>query len=295
MMARPYWSGQMKISLLTFGIQLFTATNSASEIAFHQIDRKSGRRVRHKNVVDEETPVENAEIVKGFEYEKGKYLVIEPEEIASLRIQSRTTLELSQFVDLKDLPATLYEKPYYVVPRSDQPDEAFAVIREALAQTAKAGIGELAFGGREHLMAVAAPPEKGAKYLIAYALRYGEELRQAAGFLPDVKDAPIGKRQLAMATELIRQYSAPLDLTAFKDDYESALRKMIDAKLKHEPLIAEDVEPARPKVVDLMDALRKSVSMTRKQSSAKNEPSAKTKAGKGPQLVKPARRAHRAA
>jgi DNA end-binding protein Ku len=295
-MARPYWSGQLKISLVSFGIHLFPATSSTSEITFHQIDRRTGLRVHHQNVVDGDKPVDNSEIVKGYEYSKGKYLVIEPDEINNLRIESRKTLELSQFVSLPDIPPALFEKPYFVTPQSEDQDEAFAVIREALGQTKKAGIGELAFGGREHLIAIAAPPEKESRHLIAYTLRYGEELRKAAGYLPEIAKVAIGTWQLGMATELIQQYSAPLTLSRFKDDYEAALRKLIDAKQKNEPLLVENEKPQRAKVVNLMDALRKSVEQTKRSAGAQKTPSGKAKAEKkGPQLVKPARRAHSAA
>lgn len=294
-MARPYWSGQVKISLVSFGIHLFPATNSSSEIVFHQIDRRTGQRVHHKNVVEDGKPVDSSEILKGYEYSKGKYLVIEPDEIANLRIESRTTLELTQFVDLDEIPPALFEKPYFVTPQSEQPDEAFAVIREALGQSNKAGIGELAFGGREHLIAIAAPPDKESRQLIAYTLRYGEELRKPSAYLPDIAKVPIGKQQLAMANQLIEQYSAPLKLASFKDDYEAALRKMIDAKQKQEPVLTEE-KPQRAKVVNLMDALRKSVDQSGKLPRAEKTPASTTKAkGKGPELVKPARRAHRVA
>jgi DNA end-binding protein Ku len=286
----------MKISLVSFGIRLFPATNSTSEITFHQIDRRTGQRVHHQNVVDHGKPVENSEIVKGYEYTKGKYLVIEPTEIANLRIESRTTLELVQFVDLHDISPAFYEKPYYVIPESEQPDEAFAVIREVLEETNKAGIGELAFGGREHLIAVAAPPEKEFRHLIAYTLRYGEELRKAAGYLPEIAKVAIGRRELAMATELVQHYSAPLNLSKFKDDYEAALRKLIDAKQKSEPETAVETQPQREKVVNLMDALRKSVGHTKKPTAAQGAPASRSKAReKGPELVKPTKREHRAA
>jgi DNA end-binding protein Ku len=286
----------MKLSLVSFGIQLFPATNSASEVSFHQIDRRTGLRVRHQNVVNDNKPVENSEIVKGYEYSKGKYLIIEPDEIANLRIESRTTLELTQFVDLDSIPPALYEKPYFVTPQSEEPDEAFAVIREALEQTKKAGIGELAFGGREHLIAIAASPEKGSRQLIAYTLRYGEELRKPGAYLPEIAKAPIGKQQLAMATQLIEQYSAPLDLAKFKDDYEAALRKLIDAKQRNEPIVAEEEKPQRAKVVNFMDALRKSVGQSKKQSRSERSPVSAAKGKKkGPELVRPAKRAHKVA
>jgi len=291
MMARPYWSGQLKISLVSFGVNLFPAINSNTEITFHEIDRRTGHRVHRQNVVDGGKLVDNSEIVNGYEYRKGKYLVIEPDEIATLRLESRTTLELTQFVNLQDIPPAVFEKPYFVTPQAYQ-DEAFAVIREALGQTNKAGIGELAFGGREHLIAVTAPPEKEARQLVAYTLRYGEELRKPAGYLPDITKVAIGKMQLAMATELIKQYSAPLNLASFKDDYETALRKLIDAKQKNKPLLVQDQKPQRAKVANLMDALRKSVDQSKRPRGPQKGSTVQTKSEKkGPVLVKPARRA----
>jgi DNA end-binding protein Ku len=287
-MPRPYWSGQVKISLVSFGIHLFPATNPSSEITFHQLDRRTGLRVRHKNVIDHDRSVDKSEIVKGYEYDKGKYIVIEPGEIANLRIESRTTLALTQFVDLQDIPPELYEKPYFVTPQSEEPDEAFAVFREALEQTNKAGIGELAFGGREHLIAIAAPKEKSSRQLIAYTLRYGEELRKPAAFLPEIAKVPIGKQQLAMATQLIQQYSAPLNLANFKDDYEAALRKLIDARRRNEPVLAEEEKPRRAMVVNFMDALRKSVGEAKKPPRAEKVSAAKGRK-KDPKSVRPAR------
>ncbi len=295
-MTRPFWSGQMKISLVSFGIHLFPATNSSSEIIFHQIDRRTQLRVHHQNVISQNKPIDDSEIVKGYEYSKGKYLVVEPDDIANLRIESRKTLELTQFVDLEGIPPALFEKPYFVTPQSEDPDEAFAVIREALEQTNKAGIGELAFGGREHLIAIAAPPEKESRYLIAYTLRYNEELRRPAGYLPEIAKVAIGKKQLSMATELIQQYSEPMNLAKYKDDYEAALRKLIDAKQKNEPIPAEDAKPRRAKVVNLMDALRKSVNHTTRSDSTQRAPIQKARATKkGPELVKPAKRTRRIA
>jgi DNA end-binding protein Ku len=296
-MPRPYWSGQLKISLVSFDIQLFPATNSSSEITFHQIDRETGARVHHLNVIDDDRPIDKSEIVKGYEYSKGKYLVVEPDEIANLRIESRKTLELAQFVGLHDIPLALYEKPYFVVPDPDDSGEAFAVVREALIKTGKAGIGELAFGGREHLIAIAPALEKNSRELVAYTLRYGEELRKAVGYLPEISSVQVDKRQLDMAVELIRQYSAPLSLAKYKDDYEAALRNLIEAKRKNEPLPIEEEKPHRAQVVNLMDALRRSVDATKKSSRAQTDSSKKSKLPhkKGPAVVRPSRRIHRVA
>ncbi|MGD0731887.1 MAG: Ku protein [Terracidiphilus sp.] len=293
-MARPLWSGDLQISLVSFGVGLVPATNPASEISFHQIDRKTGQRVHHQKVVNED-PVEQSEIVKGYEISKGKYMAIEPAEIAELRIESRTTLEIQQFVDLNDIPLALFEKPYFVVPEPAEQTAAYAIVSQALEQSGKAGIGEIAFSGREHLVAIAAAPGKPTRGLMAYLLRYGAELRDASEYFPPLPRAAADKKQLAMAVDLIDQYSGDLDLSAYKDDYEGALRKLIDAKLKNQPLPLESGKPQRAKVINLADALRQSLGKAPKRS-ARSAPQAQTSsARKGPRAVKPARRGHQAA
>lgn len=292
-MARPLWSGNLQISLVSFGVGLIPATSPASEISFHQIDRETGQRVRHQNVVND-NPIEASEIVKGYEISKGKYITIEPQEIDELRIESRTTLEITQFVDLADLPLALFEKPYFVVPEPSEQTTAYGIVLHALEQTEKAGLGEIAFAGREHLVAIAPAPGKQTRGLMAYTLRYAQELRNAAEYFPTIPRAAADKKQLAMAVDLIHQYSGDLDLSAFKDDYEEALRKLIDAKLKKKPLPLDAGKPHRAKVIDLADALRQSLGKGRKRSTGSASP-ARAAARKGPGLVKANRRTHRAA
>jgi DNA end-binding protein Ku len=294
MAARPYWQGQLKISLVSFGIELFPATRSQAGIRFHQIDRATGQRVRHLNVIDGDQSVDNSEIVKGYEYSKGQYIVIEPDEVAKLRIPTKNVLEISQFVDLAELAPSLFEAPYFVVPQAKESPDAFAVVRKAMEQTKKAAIGEIAFAGREHLMAIMAPPDKSFRGLMAYTLRYGEELRDSAeyDFVPAKHE--VDKKQLAMATELIRAYSSPLNLDAYKDDYEAALHQLIEAKQKNMPLPLEEEKPKQAKVTNLMDALRRSISEA-KRPPAREKPAAPTASKKGPTLVQAASRKHKVA
>jgi len=299
MAGRPYWSGQFKVSLVSFGIQLFPATNPQSGVTFHQIDRDSGERIRHLDVNGDNQPVENAEIVKGYEYSKGKYLIVEPDEIANLRIATRNVIDVQQFVALDELPPALFEKPYFVVPEPKESPEAFVVFRNAMKQTGKAAIGEIAFGGREHLVAVAVPPGDSSAGLMAYTLRYQEELRDSSDYfseIPGERSLHIDKKQLAMATQLIEAYAEPFNLDAFKDDYEAALRELIEAKQKNVPLpLAE--ERARPtKVINLMDALRQSVSKAKRPVASERRGTKAASAGrKGPVLVGASKRKHRAA
>ena len=292
-MARPYWSGQLRISLVSFGIKLFAATNPAGEISFHQIDRKTGKRVRHQNVVENDHPVDKSDIVKGYEYSKGKYLAVEPDEIKNLRIATKDTLELSQFVDVSEIPVELYEKPYFVVPQDAKHAAAFAVIRKALEQTGKAGVGKIAFAGREHLVAIAPAADKKSRGLMAYTMRYENELRKPSQYFSEIAESTVDKKQLSMAMELINQYTAPFNPGEFKDDYEAALQKLIDAKRKNKPLPLEEEKKPASNVINLMDALRRSIHPEH-EAKAKSMGRAKS-SGKGPVLVKSVKRKSRVA
>jgi len=287
MAGRTFWSGQLRISLVSFSIQLFPATNSQSDVHFHQIDRKTHQRVRHLNVVNDNKPVDNADIVKGFEYTKGKYVILEPNEVKKLRLETQKAIRVSRFVDANELPPYLFEKPYFVVPDQKGSAEAFAVVREAMLEGGKVAIGEVAFGGREHLVAIAPPANKKDRGMMAYTLRYAEELRKAGSYFSDIPATAIDKKQLALANELIKAQSAPFQLDEYKDDYEAALRELIEAKRAKSPIPV--VEHAKPRVITLMDALKRSVEETRPK------PSLKRPAKKGPVLVKSGKRSHRAA
>jgi DNA end-binding protein Ku len=291
--ARPFWSGQVQISLVSFGVKLFPAVEAKSEIRFHQIHRKSGERVRHQKVSEgDESPVEKEDIVKGYEYSKGEYIQIDPEEIANLRIPSKRTLELQQFVDLDELDPALFEKPYFVTPENDAQAEAFAVVRRALAETHKAGLGKIALSGREHLMALEAPSDEHLPGMIAYTLRFAAELRSAREYFAGIKTMEVNKESLDLAKELIRRKSAKFEPEKFTDQYEAALRELIDAKLKHLPVPTEQKAPQHGKVVNLMDALRQSVSAP----GAKKPPARATsprEKGKQKVAVMPARGAEK--
>jgi DNA end-binding protein Ku len=269
--ARPYWSGQIQISLVSFGVKLFVATEAKSEIRFHQISRSTGERVRHQKVLasaleqspDEAgAPVEKEEIVKGYEYRKGEYVMIEPSEIANLRVPSKHAVEVTQFVTLDELQPEYLEKPYFVVPENDTQAEAFAVVREALAKTKKAALGKIAFSGREHILAITAAPDVEGEGggLMAYTMRYQQELRDSKEYFRDIKKVKIDEDSLELAEALIKKRSAKFDPSKFVDGYEVALKELVEAKLKHLPIPQDEpVAPARGKVINLMDALRKSI------------------------------------
>ncbi len=292
MVGRPFWSGQLKISLVSIGVQLFPAVSSQAGISFHQIDRSTGQRVRRLNVINEDQPVENSEIVKGYEVSKGKYLTIEPDEIAKLRIETKRVIEIRHFVDLSELAPAIFEKPYFVVPDPKESPEAFAVVRKAMEQASKAALGEVTFSGREHLVAIAAPPEKSSRGMMAYMLRYAEELRKAEDYFSEIANVEVDKKQLAMAGDLIQAYSSPFKLDTFQDDYEAAFRALIEAKRKHMPLPLEEEAPQRARAIGLMDALRESLQQARQPEDGKRAGAERTGRAqkKGPVLVKPRRK-----
>jgi DNA end-binding protein Ku len=294
MAGRPFWSGQLRISLVSFGIKLFPATSSTSEISFHQIDRKTQQRVHHLNVINGDQPVDNADIVKGYEYSKGKYVILEPEEVKKLRLETQNEIKVAQFVDAKEITPYLFEKPYFVVPDAKRSMEAFAVVRTAMLQADKIAIGEIAFGGREHLIAIAPAPGKSARGLMAYTLRYAEELRDAKDYFGSIPEHAVDKKELALANDLIRVQSAPFHLEDFKDDYEAALRELIDAKRAETPLHVAESKP-RAKVVNLMDALKRSVAESSQSEDRGKPPTRPRNSGKGPTLVKSRKRSGRAA
>lgn len=293
-MARPYWSGQIQISLVQFGVKLFVATEAKSEIRFHQISRKTGERVKYQKVsasaaeaqqasgddVPAASLVEKDEIVKGYEFRKGEYVTIEPEEIARLRVPSKHTMEITQFVDEAEVDPEFYEKPYFVVPENDSQAQAFAVVRTALKQTKKIALTKIAFAGREHVVAIAPTEDDSLGGMMAYTMRYAQELRDPKEYFVDVKKAEVDEDSLGLAMELIKRKAAKFDPSKFVDGYEVALKELVEAKVNHQPVPKDEAPaPARGKVVSLMDALRKSVgSVGAEEAPAAAERAEKTSA-----------------
>jgi DNA end-binding protein Ku len=273
MPTRPTWSGSIQISLVSIAVRIFPAVNPGKQIEFHQIDRKTHKRVHHQNV-DEAGEVGKADIVKGFEYAKNKYIEIDPEELKALRLPTATTMSIQQFVKAEELSPGLYDRPYFVLPKDEVQAKALSIMRKALAQTNTLGIGEIAFSGREHLVAIGAPLDPKQKGLMLYMLRYEDEMRDPKSLLSGVKEASVDPDELSLAKQLIRGKSSKFDLTAYKNDYEAAVKKLVDAKRKGKPLPEPEPKPAKTKVVNIMDALRSSLREEKK-------PRATAKAKKG--------------
>ncbi|HWE84141.1 MAG TPA: Ku protein [Terracidiphilus sp.] len=263
-MARPYWTGNLQISLVSFGVGLYVATETKSQIAFHQISRRTGERIRHQKVLESAvesneatTAVEKDEIVKGYEHRKGQYVIIEPSELDNLKVPSKHTIAVSQFVDKADLNPEYVEKPYFVLPENDSQAETFNVIREALAKTGKIAIGKVAFSGRENIIAVLPAGDRG---MMAYTLRYQNELRNQNDYFRDIKATAVDQDSLELAETLIKRMSTKFDLSKFEDGYEAAVKALVEAKVNNLPIPTEEApKPQMGKVINLMDALRKSI------------------------------------
>lgn len=258
MPSRPTWSGSIQISLVSIAVRIYPATNPPRQVEFHLIDRRTHQRVHHRNV-DDSGEVENADLVKGFEYARNKYIEIDPRELKSLRLPTADTLQIRQFAKRDEIRPLLYDRPYFVAPKDSAQAKALAIMRRALDETDTCGIGEVAFSGREHLVALGAPSDPKQKGLMLYLLRYAEELRDPKSVLGSAHEPSVTAQEMSLAKKLIEGSTSKFDLSAYKDDYEAAVVKLVNAKRKGKPL--PEPEPRRPraKVVNIMDALRKSL------------------------------------
>jgi DNA end-binding protein Ku len=253
---RAYWKGFLRLSLVSIPVEMFNAVESKSEISFRQIHKPSGRRVNYEKVVPGIGKIDNADIVKGYEVDKDEYIILDPEEIDAVRLESKKTLDLVQFVDAKEIDYRYFERPYFLAPADEMAGEGFVVIRDALRDTGKVGLGQVTISGREWLVAVA-PLEDG---IVMEMLRYADELRDPAPYFEEVPSAKPDKEMVQLAKELIAKKSAKFKADNFKDHYHTALRDLIQQKMKGRAIIAPHEEPHRgTNVVDLMSALKKSL------------------------------------
>ena len=256
MPSRPYWTGQIRLSLVTLPVQLFSAVRSgASSVDLDQIDRNSGERIHHQNVLEDGTAVEREDIVKGFKLSGGDYVLLEQDEIEKVRLSSSEVFELVHFIDREDLPVPHLEKPYYAVPDGKGTGEIYGVIRDALKATGKVGIGQIALRGREELCALM-PHEDG---LMVEILRYVPEVKEAEEFFSGIKAPKARGEYLDLAKKLIEQNSGKPNLAQFEDHYHTALMELIHSKEEDRAPVYATAEKAPDKVIDLMAALRNSL------------------------------------
>jgi len=255
--ARAYWKGFLRLSLVSIGVNLYNAVESKSSISFRQIHKPSGRRVNYEKVVTGVGRVENADIVKGYEVDHDTYVLLEPEEIEAIKLESKRTIDLVQFVDARQIDYRYFERPYYLAPADELAGEGYVVIRDALRKTGKVGLGQITIAGREWLVAVG-PVAEG---LVMEMLRYGEELREAAEYFDTVPSTKSDKEMVELAVQLIDKKTAPFDPKKFEDHYATALHELVQEKLKGRKIVAspEEQRPKAGNIVDLMEALKRSI------------------------------------
>jgi len=282
---RPIWKGQLRLSLVSIPVEMFTATKSGAKPSFRQIHEPTGKPIHYEKVVDGVGPVENDDIRKGFEYEKGDYVLLTDDEIDAVKLETRKTLELVQFVDEDEIPPMYFDTPYYLTPADELAEEAFRVVRDALRKTRKVGLGQLALRGKEYLVSIK-PCGKG---ILLETLHYEDELKKSDSFFSDIPATSTDDDLLEVATALIEKKTEKFDPKAFKDHYQAALRELISRKLKSKGRkVATEVEetarsPRSDNVVDLMAALKKSL-----EGGGASKPKA---AGKAPAKSTPRKKA----
>jgi DNA end-binding protein Ku len=265
MPARPTWKGYLKISLVNIPVKVFPATDTGATLSFNQLHAECQTRIQQKRWCPHcQREVPNTDVVKGYEFEKGRYVIVEEEDIEKVRVESTRVINLEKFTDDTAIDPIYLERPYYLAPDGAVARDAFAVIREGMK--GKAGIGKVAMYGREYLVKVQ-PREQG---LIMYTLRHANEIR-SMNAIDELAEMPgtVKPEEVKLARQVIGTFEGDVDFESYRDDYQVGLREIIDAKIEGREIVTQEVE-APPKVVNLMEALRKSLDTI----SAKKKPAA---------------------
>jgi DNA end-binding protein Ku len=250
--ARPYWTGFLKLSLVTIAVRLYTAATERDRVRFHQIHEPSGERVKQQLVVPGIGPVERDEIVKGYEYEKGHYVTVDPDDIKRLRLETTDTIDIVEFVD--DIDPIYFDTPYYLVPDGSVAEEGYRVIRESLRQSGKTAVGRVVINGQERTVAIR-PLGTG---LLGNAVRYADEVRNPEDYFRGIAEDSVDEDQLAIMEQIIKRKTREFDPGEFTDRYQVALRELIDEKLGGKlPPKQPERKPAQ--IINLMDALKRSL------------------------------------
>jgi DNA end-binding protein Ku len=252
--ARPTWQGQLRLSLVSCPVALYGATTRTRDISFHLLNPDTNNRIRMVPTDPDTGPVERADLVKGYEIAKNKYVVLDNDELNAVKLETTRTIDIERFVDEKEIDRLYWNDPYYLVPNEDSGVEAYTVIREALAEAGRIALGRVVMHTRERLVALE-PRDKG---IIVYTLRMGDEVIPAKEAFADIPAAPPDKAMIEIARKIIAQREGDFEPDKFEDRYENALRDLIRRKQKGEKLVtAEPVE--EDNVIDLMAALKKSL------------------------------------
>jgi DNA end-binding protein Ku len=255
MAPRAYWKGYLRLSLVQCPIALYPATTEREKIAFHQINRKTGHRIRYVKV-DAETgkPVAPEDVVMGYEVRKGEFVQITDEELEAIALESRHVIDIDEFVPRSEIDDLYKMRPYYIAPDGDAGEDAFAVIRDVIARTERVALGRVVLTSREHVIAL----ESRGKGLMGILLRYPYEVVNADDIFADIGDVKLSRDMIELAEHIVKTKSGHFHPEKFEDHYGNALRELIRKKRKGEPI--EPPKRAEPSnVINLMDALRRSV------------------------------------
>jgi DNA end-binding protein Ku len=255
MAQHAYWTGHIRLSLVTFPVRLYNAVTETQKVRLHKYDRRTGQRIHYQNLNEEGDPVEPEDIIKGYEYEKGSFVPVEDDELEKLRIESKHTIDLVQFTPLSSIDPIYFDSPYFIAPEGEIALEAYTVLREALRHTGMVALGQVVLANRERIAAIKACR----KGLLMETLRYNYEVRNAEDYFGDIRDQDINKEQLELAEQLIKTKTADFDPLQFKDMYQQGLQEIINAKLEHRKIDFGPVSKEPGNVVNIMDALRKSL------------------------------------
>jgi len=277
---RAYWKGYLKLSLVTCPIALYPASSQAEKTHFHQINRKTGNRLRQQ-MVDEDTGkvVDKEDKSRGYEISKGKYVEIEPEEIKAIQVESTHTLDIEKLVPIDEIDRRYFDRPYYIVPDGKAGEEAFAVVRDAMKDKGRAALARIVLTNREHVMAI----EPMGKIMLGTILRYAYEVRDEKELSRGVASPKISKDMLSLASHILDTKAGHFDPSRFKDEFETELRKLVKRKATGKTIEVSEREERPSNVVELMQALRQSVSGKRAaalRSSSSSRKSAKPRSRK---------------
>jgi DNA end-binding protein Ku len=251
---RPTWQGHLKLSLVTCPVALYTATNASGDVHFHLLNPKTNNRIRMVTTDPDTGPINRSDLVKGYEVEKGKYILVTDEEIKSVKLESTKTIDIERFVAKDEIDRIYWDHPYYLAPDGKIAQEAFGVIRAAMEKTGQIALGRVVLSTRERLLAL----EPRGKGILAYSLRTKDEVRQPDEIFDSISSAKPDPEMISVAEKIIERQEASFDPSKFVDRYEQALKALIADKEKgHKPMAVE--EPEDTNVIDLMSALRASL------------------------------------
>ncbi len=269
MAPRATWTGHLKLSLISIPVRLYHAVTSMSHVRLHLLHRGCNQRIHYQSVCSKHGAVQAEQVVKGYEYEKGKYAVVDEPLLDSIKLETTKMIEIVQFIDASEFDPIYLNTPYYLAPDGPLAEEAFRVVREAMRRTGRLAVGRVVMAGREHVVVIGLR-DKG---LQLTTLRYDKEVHAAEPYFADIEDKPVNREQLALAERLIESKSARFDPARFRDRYDEALTQVIKAKIEGaEPVLVQEAEMG--KVVDFMEALRRSVTETAKAKAVRKRPAA---------------------